>query len=73
MTNYNPDAKASKSARTIRLRNAHQAMCSFARMTQRSNPNFKLAHANALQAIKAIERCCYHAGIDVREVTAKSA
>ena len=42
-------------------------------MTQRSNPNFKLAHANALQAIKAIERCCYHAGIDVREVTAKSA
>ncbi len=67
MTNYSPDAKPSKSARTIRLRNAHQAMCSFHDML--AHPRFKNARSVADSAILAIERATYAAGIALEDVT----
>ncbi len=68
MTNYNPNAKATTNARRIRLRNAHQALCSFHDMCSDRNA-FKNARRAADEAILAIERCAYHSGIPVADVT----
>ena len=70
MTNYSDKAKPTTNARTIRLRNAHQGMCSFHDMCQ--SAGFKPARQSADVAIKAIERAAYHAGIRLDEIDGRA-
>lgn len=71
MTNYSDKAKPTKNARTIRLRNAHQAMCSFHDMCD-NRREFKAAWQSADVALKAIERAAYHAGIRLDEIDGRA-